>query len=47
MEERRERGLDRTRRFRGIFDLELARFDANAYDLARLIHRNRRIERRM
>jgi hypothetical protein len=30
MEERCERGLDRTRRLRGIFDLELARFVLNA-----------------
>ena len=32
MEERHERGSDCSRSFRGIFDIELARFDALAYD---------------
>jgi hypothetical protein len=32
MEERHERGPDRSRSFRGIFDVELARFNALAYD---------------
>src|SRR5215216_1750401 len=32
MEEWREGGFDSSRGFRGIFDLELARFDALAYD---------------
>lgn len=32
MEERHERALDRSRGFRGIFNLELACFDTLAYD---------------
>src|SRR5205823_4446898 len=32
MEERSERGFDRARGLRGIFDLELTRFDALPYD---------------